>query len=528
MIEALQKEIEVEKEVLSTLPKNNKKNIEKYKDDISKEIEKYKAKQELIRKEMLDRKEKINNKLPKEELKNDDLTLSKILEEYRWFSKYNTSYEKMDFDRILYNLNKDKITYEKLNETINHLIVKYKDAGINLKASDLSYSPLFYEYMKVFFQNINNQDNKQLNDAFEKLYWKESNIINHIDLTFKSLYYKYKSSFDEYCKLKKQKLLKEFNGDIIKQYQNEKKASDKQKISIVKIYNKFINKELNPNDFTKEKIDKVMENYIDISKVTDENRDSIVEEFIKLKHTLEEYSYLLKYNYVIENLKKLYEEKDKNKPATKEKINGIKKSEQKIQDLTKKVYLLNDDKQIKIGFMYKLTKRMWYVKNKANKDEIIDKLYMDIDNQITETKTLYDELETEQFNEKLLSLKENDEVIALLQLANSYYKYQDRLLEEQDLSINDVIKEINELILSPYNNLINNINIENNKDIKQVISDKYELNSINISESSLEDQSAIENIISDIDKIIYYNVISKSNLTVEEILYIYTIDSVLK
>lgn len=528
MIEALQKEIEVEKEVLSTLPKNNKKNIEKYKDDISKEIDKYKIKQEEVRKEMLARKDIINNKLPKEEEKNNDLSLSKILEEYRWFSKYNTSYEKMDFDRILYTMSKDKITYEKLNEIINHLIIKYKDAGINLKASDLSYSPIFYEYMNVFFQNINNQNNKQLNDAFEKLYWKEPNIINHIELTFKSLYYKYKSSFDEYCTLKQQKVLKEFNGNIINQYKNEKIAQDKQEISIVKIYNKFVNKELNPSDFTKEKIDQVMGNYIDISKVTDENRDSVVNEFTKLKHTLEEYSRLIKYNYVIEDLKKLYEERDKSKPAIKDKISGIKKSEQKINDFAKKVYLLNDDKKVKLGFIYKLTKRMWYVKNKANKDAIIDKLYMDIDNQITETKVLYDELETEQFNEKVLSLQGNDEIISLLQLANSYYKYQDKLLEEQDLNINDVIKEINELIMSPYNNLINNVNIENNKDMKQIIKDKYELSSINVPEATLDDPAAIASIINDIDKIIYYSVISKSNLTVEEILYIYTIDNVLK
>ena len=271
-----------------------------------------------------------------------------------------------------------------------------------------------------------------------------------------------------------------------------------------------------------------MGNYIDVSKITEANYESIIQEFIKLKHTLEEYSYLLKYNYILEDVKKLYADKDKYKGIVKTKLGDIKKSEQKLFDLSKKVYLLNKEKQVKLGTMYKITKKMWSSKNKDHKDDIIDKLNMDIDNQIMETKQLYDELEMDKFNEKLLLFNDNSELISLFELANSYYIYQDKLLEEQELETEEVIKEINQFILNPYNNLINNINIENNKDIKQIISDKYELGSINVSSSALEDVSTIENIINDIDKIIYYNVINKSNLSVEEIIYVYTIDSILE
>ena len=170
---------------------------------------------------------------------------------------------------------------------------------------------------------------------------------------------------------------------------------------------------------------------------------------------------------------------------------------------------------------------MWYLKNKNYKEEIIDKLNLDIDNQIIEIKKLYDEYEMDKFNEKLLYFNGNSELISLLKLANSYYIYQDKLLENEEKSAKEVIKELNEFILSPYNNLINNINIDNNKDIKQVINNKYELSSINIDSSKLEDTSSIESIISDINKIIYFDEISKSNLSVEEILYVYNIDSII-
>lgn len=527
MKEELLKKIEVEKEVLSTLPKNNKKNTDKYVDKIGEELKSYQSKLEAVRKEMIARKEKIVSKLPKEEAKSDGSAINKILEDYHWFSNYNSSYEKMEFDKILYTMSKDKSTYESINKTIHILIEKYKEASILLKTSDFSYSPIFYQYMKVFYENLNDLNSQKLRDAFEKLYWKESNIIIHIELTFKSLYYKYKEYFDKYCYVKQQMLLKEFNNDIISQYQTLREYKDREKINISNIYAKFTNKELNPNDFTKEKIDKLIENYTDISKVNEDNFGNIVLEFTKLKNTLEEYSYLLKYNYILEDVKKLYEEKDKYKGIVKTKLGEIKKAEQKLSDFTKKVYLLNDEKDIKLGLIYKLTKAMWASKNKKNKEEIIDKFNMDIDNQILETKKLYDEFEMDKFNERLMSFNDNSEIISLFSLANSYYIYQDKLLEEQELNTNDVVKEVNELILNPYNNLINNIDIKDEKDIKQIISEKYELSSINVPIESLESESTIESIISDIDKIIYYNVISKSNLTVEEILYVYNIDNIL-
>ena len=527
MIEKLQNEIGVEKEVLSTLPKNNKKNIKKYKDDISEKLTKYKEKLDAVKKEMLSRKETISNKLPKENIKNNEEALNKVLNECHWFSNYNTSYEKMELDKILYNMNKDKITYEGINKIIFDLIEKYKEAGINLKASDFSYSPIFYQYMKAFFNNIKDLNNKELTDAFEKLYWKESNIINHIELTFKSLYYKYQKSLDEYCSIKQQKLAKDYNNSIVKKYQTLKIENDIQDTSIVNIYNKFVTKELNPSDFTKEKIDKVMSNYIDIIKVNENNYETVIKEFVKLKHTLQEYSYLLKYNYIIEDLKKLYAEKDKYKGVVKTKQADIKKSEKKIEDSAKKVYLLNKEKDIKLGLLYKITKAMWASKNRKNKDEVIDSLYMTIDNQIIETKALYDELEMDKFNEKLMAFTDNNEIISLLKLANSYYIYQDKVTENQEFDTEEAIKEVNEFIMNPYNNLINNINIENNKDIKQIISDKYELSSINIPAETLEDVTTIEQVISDIDKMVYYNVISKSNLSVEEIIYVYTVDNIL-
>ncbi len=531
MIEKLQKEIDVDKEILSTLPQNTKKNKDKYKDNVSEQMKKYKSLKEKIINEMLSRKDQIKEKLPKEEQVDKSKDLEDIVKQYHWFSVYNTSYEKMDFDKMLYDLSKNKVTYETINKTIYDIIAKYKEAGITLELKDFTYSQMFYEYMKIFFKYINDLNNKELNSAFEKLYWKESNIINHIELTFKSLYYKYEKAFNNYCALQKEKLLKEFNNSIIKQYQILKKDNDIAEANIVNIYNKFVNKELNPNDFTKEKIESVMNNYIDTSKIDENNYDDIINEFIKLKHTLEEYKNVLKYNYIIEDMKKLYQDKDKYKGLVKAKVAEIKKAEKVLEDLTKKVYLLNNEKQVKLGLSYKLTKKTWVSKNKNNKEEVIDQLNMQVDNQITELKKLYDEFEENKFNETLLLFNDNSELISLLHLANSFYIYQDKLLEGQEEDTSKVIKEVNEFIMSPYNTLINNINIsaneENSKNIKEIISDKYKLSSINISESSLEGEAGIEQVINDINKIVYYNVINKSNLTVEEILYVYNIDNIL-
>ena len=44
--------------------------------------------------------------------------------------------------------------------------------------------------------------NNNLNELFEQIYWKNPNIINHIEMNIKFLYYKNVKKFDKYIKTK--------------------------------------------------------------------------------------------------------------------------------------------------------------------------------------------------------------------------------------------------------------------------------------------------------------------------------------
>ena len=80
MIDKLNEQIESIKEVLDTLPKNNKKNINAYKEEITKTYNTYKEYQKSLEEEFENRKKKIGNLIKNEEISKIDEELSKMEE----------------------------------------------------------------------------------------------------------------------------------------------------------------------------------------------------------------------------------------------------------------------------------------------------------------------------------------------------------------------------------------------------------------------------------------------------------------
>ena len=85
--------------------------------------------------------------------------------------------------------------------------------------------------------------------------------------------------------------------------------------------------------------------------------------------------------------------------------------------------------------------------------------------------------------------------------------------------INDMILKLDELLLSPYNTIIDNIFINNNKDIGLIISDRYKLMSFNIN-SDMLDINNIDSIINTCKKILVYKSIKDNNINIEDMSFI--------
>ena len=197
MLNEYKKKIELHKEVLSSLPRNNNKNNKLYLTKIEDLLNEYKNDKDEVMGEIVKRK---NRYLSLEYDKNIDIltnNINTLFSQLPIINKYNSSYEKSNLDIILYELGHFyKTDIDKVNKDIKKALDVFSLVGINLLAEDFNYSYYSGNYMKKFLSEEVNEE--LLKKEFEEIYWKCPDIITHITLNFKYLYYKNKKKFDLY------------------------------------------------------------------------------------------------------------------------------------------------------------------------------------------------------------------------------------------------------------------------------------------------------------------------------------------
>ena len=314
-IEKATEKIEVEKEVLSTLPKNNEKDEKKYLEkikELEKEYEKYKKD---IRKYL---EEQYNSYINIEEDGEIDLlkgrinTIEKVL---YLLSDEKNSFEKMNLDRILYNLSRYyRNNLDDVNKEISECIKMFKEVEINLTEDDFNYSQYTKEYMKVFLEEKDYKTSEKLKNKFEEIYWKCPEIIVEICLNIRNIYLNKKSIIDKYYEKEKNELLKKWNKkqeDIFKAYIELKiKLEEKQKQDKKILLSKFLNGELKTQDYKKEKINEIYEKLIDN---INEDKEQVNKNIEKFLNNIYEYKNYINFKFIIDNMKNIYDEKDANK-----------------------------------------------------------------------------------------------------------------------------------------------------------------------------------------------------------------------
>ena len=479
----MNKRLEHYKELLQILPRNNIKNSKSYKEKatIMQEIaEEYKT---VILKEIKKRYKDLVVTKENEQIK----IIEKHLEDIRsklYLLDDNDSYEKSGLDVSLYDLRK---FYEndlvEVNEDIEIVLKQFNLVGIAPTKEDFNYGSEVQEYMTLFLKE-NDPNSSKLKEEFDKLYWKCPNLIENIYLNFRHLYFKNKKLFDKYYEEKR----KDFK------YDEEKIQKEHQEYiyllnSDTKILqDKILNGELDVKDYEESKIVKQKDTIF--TKHDDENLNN--ENLLKLYNTLEEYKNYLKFKDLIEEVKKIYADKN-NKSLTKSILKNIEKAESKIKKSDRKLFKLKEDK----------------------KNDIINKA-------ITELRDLYKEYDTSKFKEKVVnSLNDNSTLLDVLKLLNAYkinfleiYK---QLNEESTYDeFKAMEKTLEEFINNPNNNFIKHVTITDTKDIKTIILDKYNLVNISLTEEQLEDTN-IDSYISTINKIITSIYLEKNNLKYEDL-----------
>lgn len=509
MVNNILGKIEADKEILSTLPQNNDKNIDKYLskiDELKKEYGKYKIE---ILNEMKKRCDKTRSVKKSPSLIYVEKEVKELEESLYLFNDIKTSYEKMGLDKIMNKLNKFyKENLDNINQEIMNAINKFKEVGIELQLLDFDYSSYVTEYMSMFLEELKNGDinSKNIKNKFEELYWKCTDLIIHIELNFRHLYLKNQAVIDKYFIKQKEDLLINLNltqNEIVEKHIELKKQlkqqTDMDKATII---TKFLNGTLNIKDFSETKL---KENYSKIiSQEILENMDKnklneLNANIIKFLNSLYEYKQYLNFSFIFENIKKEYAEKEKYKA-----IYHITKKQ--IEDKEKKLKKINN----------KINGKGIFKKKKTEKQNA------EYNNLILEIKKLYKELDkNEVYNKIYEKLNDNSTIYDVLYFANSFYNYLFNCIiknspDNSEEEVENLIAKLGEYIKSPYNTIINNITLLEKKDLPIIIKDRYQLANFNLTKEDLAEDN-IDNLITILSNIETSYNIKKLELDTEDI-----------
>lgn len=482
MITEFKENIKVQMEVLNALPRNNKKNEKIYITKVMEVLDKYKEIKKITESEIIKRKNRYESL--EKNTKIDALTtkINSIKQLLPLINPYGSSYEKSNLDKVLYELGHFyENDLEKVNEDIKKTIQIFETVGVLLDIDDFNYSFYSKKYMTKFLEN----KTQELKQYFEELYWKCPDIITHITLNFKYLYYQNKKKFDLYYNTKKFELI-----NLKEEYENLYKEKEELiRTSAFLLQQSFLENKLNINDYT---IDKVSKAYKSI--VSEEKIDLIKNEVIKLYNNVIEYKNYLEFIPIIDNIKELYKEKDKYKNIYLNKKKEIEKLEKKL---------------------YKNTKALFKI-TKERKFEVINSL---VNNEIIELKQKYNELEYNYFLEQIMNLDESTTIYDLFNLALSNYNY---LMKNEEIDI----KKLNSFITNPRINILKNILINDTKDISMLIIDRYNLFGFELKKEQLE-QSNLDNLIKELEIILGSIEMEKLGITENRIKFVKETDLLL-
>lgn len=508
--------IDIEKQLLSLMPKNNDKNISKYLEKIHELTKEYTKYQNDVEKVLKKRYEKATNVDKSGEIENLEIRLNTIEKTLYLLSENKTSYEKMELDKIIYKIGKFyKGNLENINEQIEQYIKRFASVGINLELSHFNYSIYVEQYMETFFEEMEkgNKNSNKLKTIFEEIYWKCPDIIIHIELNLRNIYLRKQMQIDKYFEKEKSNLLKQWEKttkEIINTYMGIKVQKRDAKLQDKKmLLQQFIKGELNIDNYTDEKVEsyysKILSNKIDI------NYEEIQKSILEFLNSLYEYKNYMNFQFIIDDMKKIYKEKDKYKKSYEE-------NKKKIIELEKKLKKINK----KISGKGLFGKKNKEVKQSAEQNQII-----------LELKKTYKELEKNKFYNKIYNnIEDNSTIYDILNLANSYYNYLTNCMIENNKTItqekmDEQIKNLNEFLNNPFNNIITNLTITDEKDIAMIIKDRYQLLNFNVKQEDLNGKN-LDNLITLLENIVIGFCLKNTGLEVQNIKEILKIKDTLK
>lgn len=536
LVESIGKQIDTDKEVINILPRNGIKAIKTLLETIQEMTAKYEAVNEMLLKDIESRFDELTEVEENEDIPKIEADILKYSDAVK-NADTRSSYDKMGLDRITYNVNGYyKSNLERLNKELINCVEKFDNVGIKLTAEDFNISEYSKEYMEVLLQEAQDGqiNSERVKDAFEKVYWKCSEVVSHLYVNIRYVYDKYENEIDKFYQNKAEEVLKEFNAT---EEQIEDKKTElirqKQKLENIDskiILDKFFTGSLNINDYKEDNYKRMYSELIskEPSELSEDEKAEMDENIEKLDNNLGEYSKYCEYRFLVDGVLSIRDEELKKAEANKDK--KVKKTEfdikkENIKKLAGDIFKINEklDKPSKKGFF----------RRKSSSDKKNTAVILQRNNLILDLKKLYMELDDEILRQNILKdIDETSSLLDVLKFAGNYYGFMAKSMikkneEITDVEIGELAKEIRNFIDFSNFTVINHIKISDTKDLAVIIKDKYKLFGLQVSKENFQEDN-VEDLIRKVKLITNYNNIQKTKFSVGDLEYITTVKEMLK
>ena len=461
---------------------------------------------------------RVNKLLPNDKSNHFD-SLKKNIEKEKQVIVFNNSNYSIGFKLGIFKLISsidinDDVSLNMINNTFLNIIKIFDDASIKLSVSDFTYSMFTEKYMSVFLDNIekNNRFEEVMKKCFDSIYWECPDIIKQLKLNFWSLLEKYEEKLKIYTDTVSYQLLQKTGYDkstlIDKYLSNVNKYN--LEVSRDEFYNleSFLSKKKNVLDYLDGSATRVknLDQFVIDGEFKDiEDSSKFYDNMVELAHTLSVLKLYYRYEFIIKDIQDKYSKKDANKSVFSNKLKEIKTEEGK----RKKLY--ND-------YLKACGKNLFHKVN----EEKIKSSKLAINEEILKLDTLYNELHDLEIVE-LINKRVNstDSLYDLFSLSYESYYYLEKMFNEHfkdsdDYSFEEELNKYFDFIYSPYNDFLKKINGFSMVDVSSVITDKYRLLGINVT----NDNISVDNLDSFIDSVGYVKFIDdilKGDLSFDDI-----------
>ena len=522
-LDFINKDIEAKKTLISTMPTKTKTNKKKFNETIDEIIKKYEEYQTNTRNYLIAKAKSFEIK---ETSDLDKLTerLEKLENVKFLLNPTNTYLEKMCFDELLYQINNyDTFNFKSLNEIINGFLDKFEQAGIHLESDDFNYTCYVHEYMTAFLEVRNRRLDSydKVSEIFEQIYWVNPELIHHIELNFRKLIKKNGRKLNHYI-LELQKEVMDKNN--IKDY-----AHCLEKLQDAYIDLNIASKETISDIIAMAKTKELdIEQYLNDSKGRQTAFESLIPEvkdvekvlpaLEKLKLNVIEYQNYLEFYPIFKHFKDEYEKllttDKKEYKGLKTIVDEIENKENELEKLNKKIF------SGRPGLF------------EFRSDSGLKQLKLQSVMKANELYELYKTYDIEYFKDKIMMVL--TETLTISDVLNLYYSFD----YFKKLTIQKIynMTEYEEIIkysdnfdlfaMNPTNIIITGVPIFKENNIAKTISNKYRLNSINITEDDLNEDN-LKSLLNKILLILRVSKIEKSETSVEKIWFMVQVEKII-